>query len=350
MRRRKSLLKYVAKRLAFLVPTLFGITALSFILINLAPGGPVQQKLQALRFGAGKTSRLTATGSQQVITAELVEALNKQYGFDQPPLRRYLNWLGRLARLDLGKSSVFERPALDVILERAPVSLAFGAAAFVLTYVIAIGLGLLMAAREGTLVDAGINFTLVAMTALPAFILGVLLLVVFAGDGFVRWFPLGYLQSDDYATLPLAARILDRLHHAVLPLFCYVFGALTATAQLQRGSVLSEKRKDYVRTARAKGLPERTILLRHIFRNASLPLVTGLGGTLAGFVGGSVLVESVFQLNGLGLLSLQAVLSRDYNLMMALLLVSSLLLLVGNLVGDLLYMVLDPNVRLEKAG
>ncbi len=335
------MVKYIIKRFIMIIPTLFGITAVSFFLIQLAPGGPVEQKLQEIRFGNSGKQR------PERVSPEVIRALEKQYGFDKPVARRYLDWLNHLVHFDFGSSFVYQRPAIDVILERAPVSVAFGTASFLITYLLAIGLGLVMAVFENRTLDVGLGFILVCLAAIPAFMLGVLLLVFFAGDTFLNLFPVGYVQSDNYEGLSAAAKIWDRLHHAVLPLICYVAGGFAVLAFLGRNSILEESRKDYARTARAKGLKERLVYAKHILRNSMIPLVTGLGGALAGYLSGSVLVESVFQINGLGLLSFQSVLSRDYNVLMALLVLSSLLLLVGNLLSDMIYAAVDPRIRFE---
>lgn len=341
------MLKYVTKRILLIIPTLFGITVVSFLLLNLAPGGPIEQKLQAIRFGQSKGALGGVASGAHVVSEDTLQALKKQYGFDKPLGERYWLWLKNVVRLDFGDSAVFGRPALEVITERAPVSLAFGLASFAITYALALSLGLFMAVHKGSSVDDGLSLGLIAIAALPAFIVGVLMLVFLAGDTFVSWFPVGYLQSDNYADLAPLAKIWDRAHHALLPLVCYVLGSFTALALLGRNTIAEENSKDYSRTARAKGLRERTVFGKHVFRNSLIPLVTGMGGTLAAFLSGSVLVESVFQLNGIGLLGMQSVMSRDYNLIMALLVLSSGLLLVGNLVSDILYMIVDPRVRLS---
>lgn len=341
------MLKYAVKRLLLILPTLAGITLVSFMLINLAPGGPIEQKINAIRFGIGKGTLNGATSGQQVISPEVMEAMRKQYGFDKPLVERYWLWLKNVARFEFGNSTVYGQPALDIIKQRAPVSLAFGAMSFVITYALAVGLGLTMAIHANRSLDISLSFGLIVLAALPAFILGVLLLVFFAGDTFLDIFPIGYLQSDNYADLTSWQKFWDRVHHAILPLTCYVIGGFTALTLLGRNSVCEESSKDYARTARAKGLRESKVYGKHILRNSLIPLVTGIGGSLAMFLSGSVLVESVFQLNGIGLLGFQSVLARDYNMMMALLFLSSLLLLAGNLVSDLIYMIVDPRVRLE---
>jgi microcin C transport system permease protein len=338
---------YFLRRLLLMIATLFGITLVTFAVIQLAPGSPVEQKLQQIRFAKGKGSLGGAAQANAMVDPSTVEALKKQYGFDKPLHERYLNWLKNLARFDFGKSSVYGSSALSVIVERFPVSLQFGAASFLLTYVVSISLGLLMAVHENRSFDVATSFLLIALAAVPPFMLGILLLVFFAGGTFLDVFPVGYLHSDNYDSLPLGAAILDRIHHFILPLICYLVGSFTSLALLGRNSVLEEVRKDYIRTARAKGVREAVIYGRHALRNALIPLTTGIGGMLAIFLSGSVLVESVFQLQGIGQLGYLSVMSRDYNVIMALIFLSSLALLLGNLLGDVIYALVDPRVDFQ---
>jgi microcin C transport system permease protein len=340
-------LKYILKRIVMMLPTLFGITLVTFLIINLAPGGPIEQKIQAIRFARGKGSLGAAQSGQQMVSPEIMEALRKQYGFDKPLFERYWIWIKNASRFEFGNSFVYGQPAMDVILARAPVSLQFGAVSFIITYGVSITLGLIMARRVGRGTDTVLSFALIILASIPAFMLGVLLLVYLSGDTFLNIFPTGYLHSDNYDELSSLAKFWDRVHHFILPLTCYVIGGFTALTLLGRNSVLEESKKDYARTARAKGLSEQMIYAKHILRNALIPLVTGIGGALAMFLSGSLLVESVFQLQGIGLLGFQSVMARDYNLIMALLYLSSLLMLAGNLFGDLLYVMVDPRVRFD---
>jgi microcin C transport system permease protein len=339
---------YLARRLLAMIPTLFGITLVTFLILNIAPGGPIEQKVQKLRYGGGHSRVLgAATAQQNGISEDVMRALRRQYGFDRPLPERYLRWLRNLAHLDFGESFTYGEPALDVITERFPVSLQFGVASFALTYFISVSLGLLMAWRENRWLDRALSFLLVTASSIPPFMLGIMLLLLLAGGSFLEIFPVGYLQSENYAHLTLWGKILDRAHHFILPLACYLVGSFTAMALLCRNSLLDEVRKDYVRTARAKGAGDRAILLRHVLRNAAIPLVTGIGGLLGVFLTGSVLVESVFQLQGIGQLGFQAIMARDYNVVMALIVLSSVAMLLGNLVGDIAYQLVDPRIELR---
>lgn len=334
-------LAYLARRLGLMVVTLLGISLVTFAILNVAPGGPVEQTLQSIRLAK------TGAGARSV-SPDVVEALRRQYGFDKPLLTRYGDWLRKLATFDFGQSFVYGRPVNDVILERLPVSLQFGALAFVLTYGISIALSLRMAFRRERVFDTVSGLLLVCLSSIPMFIVGILLIVGLAG-GSAGWhlFPAGYLYGDDYETLSFGAKVVDRLHHLVLPLICYVAGSLTVLSFLGRNSLCEELGKDYLRVARAKGVDEWTLLTKHAFRNAVIPLVTGIGGTLAMFLGGSVLVENIFQLPGIGMLGFQGILARDYNLIMGLICFSSVIMLAGNLIGDFLYVWIDPRVSYE---
>lgn len=346
---------YVLKRILLMIPTLFGITLLSFLVINLAPGGPIEQKLQKLKFGS-TTQKSSARNfglqmrSRQGVSEEVMNALKKQYGFDKPVLTRYWIWIKSVATLEFGRSFTYGRPAMEVIRERFPVSLQFGVSSIILTYLISISLGLLMAYNENRVPDRLVSFSLIAASSIPSFMLAILLLVLFAGGSFWNFFPIGYLHSDNYHQLDFWGKVADRLHHFILPLFCHVLGGFATLALLCRNSLLEQIRQGYIRTARAKGLGERGIYLKHAFRNALIPLTTGIGGILGVFLSGSLLIETIFQLNGIGLLGYQSVISRDYNVIMALLFLSSMVMLLGNLLGDLIYRMVDPRIDFGSTG
>ncbi len=336
---------YILRRLVLMIPTLFGITLVTFLFVNLAPGGPIEQKLMQIRQGSAKGgSAAAAMRWQQGVSQETIDAIKKQYGFDKPLHVRYWIWIKNLTRLDFGNSIDFQQPVLSVIASRFPVSLQFGVTSFLLTYLVSVGLGLFMSYHAHKWVDGSLSLGLIILSAIPPFAVGILLLVVFAGGSFLDWFPLGYLNSENYDSMTLGQKIVDRVHHFVLPLIAYMLGSFTTLAFLCRGSVLNELNKDYIRTAQAIGVSRPRIHLRHAFRNALIPIVTGIGGFVAVFLGGSLLVETIFQLNGIGLLGYQALMSRDYNMIMGLTFLQSLALLVGNLIGDLAYVLVDPRI------
>ncbi len=338
--------KYLLKRLLVMVPTLIGITLIVFAVINLAPGSPVEQKLQQLRFGGGMGGGGGEGGGRgsSTVSDEVLAALNKQYGFDKPFHQRYLLWLKNIATLDLGQSFTYEEPVTDVIVSKFPVSLQFGIASLILSYLISIPLGIAKAIRNGSSFDTGTSLLLFITYSIPPFMLGILLIVFLAGGSFLDLFPIGRLHSDYYEDLSFVGQLLDRLHHFVLPLICYTIGSFTSLTLLMKNSLLEEIKKDYVRTARAKGLDERTVYLKHALRNALIPIVTGLGSFLTVFFAGSLLLETLFQLDGVGLLSYKSVLSRDYNVIMGLVFSQSVLFLIGNIISDVAYVLVDPRI------
>jgi microcin C transport system permease protein len=348
-----SIVSYLIRRLLMMLPTLFGITIVVFVIINLAPGSPIEQRLQAIRFGAtggggasggANLGGAGQAGQDQGVSNEVVEALKKQYGFDKPLLVRYGIWLKNIATLDFGESFTFEEPVTDVIVSKFPVSLQFGIISFLLTYIVCIPLGVALAIKANSAFDAVTSFLLFVAYSVPPFMLGILLIVFFAGGSFFDWFPIGQLYSDNYETLSFWGKVGDRVHHFILPLTCYMIGSFTTLAVLMKNSILEEIKKDYIRTARAKGLAEKTVYLRHALRNALIPIVTGIGGFLSVFFAGSLLLETIFQLDGIGLLGYKSVLARDYNVIMGLVFIQSVMYLLGNIVSDVLYVFVDPRI------
>ncbi|MBT7609873.1 MAG: ABC transporter permease subunit [Bacteriovoracaceae bacterium] len=337
---------YIVRRLMIMIPTLFGITVLCFGIINLAPGSPVEQKIQQLRFGGMGGAGATDAGSskENAISAEVIEALKIQYGFDKPMHVRYWIWLKNLSKLDFGESFTYEEPATDIIISKFPVSMQFGIISLLLTYLICIPLGIFKAVKHGSKIDLISSVFLSALYSIPGFMLAILLLVFFSGGDFFEWFPLGGLVSDSYEDLTFFEQIKDRIWHFVLPLISYMIGNFTVLTILMKNSLLDEVKKDYVRTARAKGLSEKVVYLKHAARNALIPIVTGLGGFLAFFLAGSLLIEKIFELDGIGLMGFEAIMQRDYNIIMALIFIQSFLMLVGNLISDLAYIVVDPRI------
>lgn len=339
---------YILRRLLIMIPTLLGITLVVFVVINLAPGSPVEQKIQQLRFGGmGSTGGSVAdagSSKDNAVSEEVVEALKKQYGFDKPLHIRYFIWLKNLARLDFGESFTYEEPAIDIIVSKFPVSLQFGIISLIMTYLICIPLGIFKGIKNGTIFDLGSSIMLSVLYSIPGFMLGILLLVFFAGGNFLEWFPLGSLVSDGYDDMGTWEKVWDRIWHFVLPLASYMVGQFTVLTFLMKNSLLDEIKKDYVRTARAKGLSEKKVYLKHATRNSLIPIVTGIGGFLSIFFAGSLLIETIFELDGMGLMSYRAVLERDYNILMASVFIQSFLMLIGNLISDIAYIIVDPRI------
>lgn len=316
-----------------------------FLIINLAPGGPVEQKLQQIRFGSGGENTSGEAGPRTTgVNEEVIEALKKQYGFDKPVIERYWIWLKNISRLDFGESFTYGEPVIDVIVSKFPVSLQFGLMSLFLTYLICIPLGVKKALTAGQTFDRVSGIILYFTYSIPQLVLGLLLIVFFAGSSYFSWFPIGGLYSDNYSDLSFFAKIADRAHHFVLPLICYMIGGFTELTLLTRNSMLDIIKSDYIRTARAKGLHERVVVFKHALRNALIPVATGLGGFLGVFLTGSLIVETIFNLDGIGLLSYSSILSRDYNVVMGMIFLSSTALMLGNLISDLIYVLVDPRI------
>lgn len=348
------MLRFTLKRLVLMLPTLLGILAITFAIIQFVPGGPVEQMVQKLtQPGVGGETAASTSGSLlrqggQIDPEELAK-LNALYGFDKPPLTRFVEMIGKFARFDLGNSFFYEKSVTDLVVEKMPVSITLGAWTFILTYLICIPLGIAKAVRDGSRFDAITSILILTGYAIPPFVLGVLLLVLFGGGSFWDVFPLGGLVSDDWETFSWWHKITDYLWHITLPVTCSVVGSLAVMTVLTKNVFLEEIRRQYVYTARAKGLPEKQILFKHVFRNALIPLVTGFPAAFIGaFFTGSLLIETLFSLDGLGLLSYEAVLKRDYPVVMGTLYVFTLMGLLAKLLSDLSYAWIDPRINFDE--
>lgn len=346
---------YIAKRLALMIPTLFGILLISFAVIQFVPGGPVEQLMMQLK--GGTQGAVAESGGQftgglyrgeQGLGEEQIEQFREFYGFDQPAYQRFGDMLGNYLTFDLGESYFYQRSVGELIVEKLPVSISLGVWTFLLTYLVSIPLGVAKAVRDGSKFDSITSTVILVGYAIPGFVLGLVLLVLFGGGSFVQWFPLRGLTSDNFEQLSLMGKILDYLWHLVLPITAMVVGNFAVMTMLTKNSFLEEIRKQYVLTARAKGLAERTVLYRHVFRNALIPIVTGFPAAFIGaFFTGSLLIETIFSLDGLGLLSYNAVLQRDYPVVLGTLYVFSLIGLFGKLLSDLVYVWVDPRIHFE---
>ncbi|MEO8508901.1 MAG: ABC transporter permease subunit [Betaproteobacteria bacterium] len=338
------MLTYILKRLLLMIPTLLGVLTLTFIVIQFVPGGPVETLLAEARAGAGGDQ--ASFQARRDLDAKQVAELKALYGFDKPPLERYFAMLKSFAQFDLGKSFLRNKDVWSLIKEKLPVSISLGLWTFLLSYLISIPLGVAKAVREGTRFDTLTTLLVLIGYAIPGFVLGVLLIVLFAGGSFLDWFPLRGLTSDNWATLSWPARILDYLWHLVLPLACYAIGSFAIITTLTKNTFVEEIRKQYVLVARAKGLSERRVLYKHVFRNALIPIVTGFPAAFVGaFFTGSLLIETIFSLDGLGLLGYESIVRRDYPVVLGTLYFFTLIGLVVKLVGDLLYVAVDPRVQ-----
>ncbi|MBI5442520.1 MAG: microcin C ABC transporter permease YejB [Deltaproteobacteria bacterium] len=364
---------YVLRRLLFLVPTLLGIMAVNFFIVQAAPGGPVEQMIARIKGSAGEaTARFGGTGQGEAggqgqgrglsggssaaskyrgargLDPKLVADLEKLYGFDKPVHVRFLQMLRRYAVFDFGESFFRGRPVVRLILEKLPVSISLGLWTTLLVYLVSIPLGVAKAVRDGSTFDVWTSAFVIVGYAIPGFLFAVLLVVVFAGGGFLHWFPLRGLVSDHWADLAWPARVLDYFWHLALPVFAMVIGGFASLTMLTKNSFLDEINKQYVVTARAKGLTERRVLYGHVFRNAMLLVISGFPAAFVGILfTNSLLIEMIFSLDGLGLLSFEATVQRDYPIVFGSLYVFTLIGLLLNLVSDLTYVAVDPRIDFE---
>lgn len=350
---------YIVRRILLMIPTLFGIVLITFMVLQLVPGGPVERMISQLRAheqageagGMGATSGAVGLGQRASgLEAEQIEFFRHLYGFDQPVHVRFYRWLVRLVSFDFGESYYHHRQVVDLVIEKLPVSISLGGWSFLLTYLTCIPLGIAKAVRHGSPFDSATSVVILVGYSIPGFVLGIFLIVLFGGGSFWSVFPLRGLTSEGWESLPLLGKVTDYLWHLTLPLICYVIGSFSILTLLTKNSFLDEINKQYVYTARAKGLPEQRVLFKHVFRNAMIPLILGFPGSfLALFFTGSLLIETLFSLDGLGLLGYEAIISRDYPIVMATLFFFSLLALISNLLSDLSLVLVDPRISFQSA-
>ena len=335
------MLAYILKRILLMLPTLLGALTITFVVVQFVPGGPIETILAEASAGDGDTYR-----ASKDVDKQQVEELKKLYGFDKPTHVRYFEMLGNFLRFDLGRSYLQNKDVWQLIKEKLPVSVSLGLWTFLVSYLISIPLGIAKAVREGSRFDAITTMGVLVGYAIPGFVLGILLIVVFAGGTYLDWFPLRGLTSDNWDELSWPGRIADYLWHLTLPLTCLVIHSFAVMTLLTKNTFVEEMRKQYVLVARSKGLSQGRVLYKHIFRNALIPLVTGFPSAfVAAFFAGSVLIETLFSLDGLGLLGYEAVVRRDYAVVLGSLYFFTLIALVVKLVADLLYVVVDPRVQ-----
>jgi microcin C transport system permease protein len=337
-------LAYVLKRLLLIVPTLLGALTITFVVMQFVPGGPIEQIMAEASAGAGGETGGYKAGRD--LDKKQREELMKLYGFDKPAHERYFGMLADFARFDLGKSFLQNKGVWELIKEKLPVSVSLGLWTFFISYLISIPLGVAKAVREGSRFDTLTTFAVLLGYAIPGFVLGVLLIVLFAGGSFLDWFPLRGLTSDNWDELSAWGKVKDYAWHLTLPLTCLVIHSFAVVTLLTKNTFVEEIRKQYVLVARAKGLSQQRVLYKHIFRNALIPLVTGFPAAFIGaFFTGAVLIETLFSLDGLGLLSYESVTRRDYPVVLGSLYLFTLIALVVKLVSDVLYTVVDPRVQ-----
>lgn len=357
---------YILRRLALIPLTLFGIITLNFLIVQVAPGGPVERVLAQIRgidtgsgTGAlatgGDTARMSASGNSnsayrgaQGLDPEFIKSIERQFGFDKPAHERYILMMKNYIAFDLGESFYRTIDVGDLIIEKMPVSISLGLWSTLIIYLVSIPMGIAKAVRDGSRFDISTSYVIVVGYAVPSFMFAILLIVLFSGGSYLNWFPLRGLTSEDWNDLSLGGKIVDYFWHLTLPVLSMVIGGFASLTMLTKNSFLEEINKQYVLTAKAKGLTERRVLYGHVFRNAMLIVIAAFPATLVGMLfTGSLLIEVIFSLDGLGLLGYQAILDRDYPVIFGTLYVFSIVGLVLNLISDVAYHVVDPRIDFE---
>jgi microcin C transport system permease protein len=363
---------YILKRLMLIIPTLFGIMVINFFIINLAPGGPVEKVLAQIKGSVSVTDRITKNDSgdmqssdsfsssssmeskyrgSQGLDPELIAKVEKFYGFDKPIVERFFLMIRNYLTFNFGESYYQDRKVVDLIVEKMPVSISLGLWTTLLIYLISIPLGIKKAVKDGSKFDLSTSFVTTIGYAIPGFLFAILLIVLFAGGSFLKIFPLRGIVSENWGELSLIGKVADYFWHLVLPIIAMTIGGFASLTLFTKNCFLSEISKQYVVTARAKGLSEKRVLYGHVFRNAMLLIIAGFPAAFISILfTGSVLIEVIFSLDGLGLLGFEAALNRDYGIMFATLYFFSLLGLIMGLIGDLMYMWIDPRIDFESRG
>ncbi len=365
------MLGYIIRRILLIIPTLIGIMVINFFIIQTAPGGPVERLIAQLRGTAVEaTARISRTGGEvdqgtygtsdvqgedygkyrgsQGLDPDLIKQIEQLYGFDKPPVKRLLIMMANYARFDFGESFFRDRKVMDLVIEKMPVSITLGLWTTLIVYLISIPLGIRKAVRDGSTFDTWTSFVVTIGYAIPGFLFAILLIVFFAGGSYLKIFPLRGLVSENWRELSLHMKIVDYLWHIVLPITASVIGGFAGLTMFTKNSFLEEINKQYVVTARSKGLTERRMLTGHVFRNAMLIIIAGFPSAfISALFTGTVLTEVIFSLDGLGLLGFEAAINRDYPLVFGTLYFFSLLGLILSLVGDIMYTVIDPRIDFE---
>ncbi|CAO3442355.1 microcin C ABC transporter permease YejB [Azospirillum largimobile] len=365
------MLAYIIRRLLLIIPTLFGIMVINFLIVQIAPGGPIEQMIARVQGTAVEaTSRIGGTAGGDANTAQrqnqtagdsggkyrgaqgldpaFIKQLEKEFGFDKPIHERFIHMMSNYIMFDFGTSYFRDRRVVDLVLEKMPVSISLGIWTTLIVYLVSIPLGIAKAVRDGQPFDVWTSGVVIVGYAIPSFLFAVLLIVVFAGGRYLDWFPLRGLVSDNWGDLPWYKQILDYFWHMALPVISMVIGGFAGLTMLTKNSFMEEIGKQYVTTARAKGLTKNRVLYGHVFRNAMLIVIAGFPGAFIGILfTGAMLIEVIFSLDGLGLLGFEAAINRDYPVMFGTLYFFTLLGLIMNLVGDITYVMVDPRIDFE---
>ena len=335
---------YIVKRLLLTIPTFIGITLVVFTLTRMVPGGPIERMMTAYQMANQQQSSGSGVASSTLSESQLNE-LKAYYGFDKPIIESYWIWLNKILVLDLGESTRYYEPVWQTIKERLPVSIFYGICTLIITYLISIPLGFYKAIRHGSIQDTGTSVVVFAGYAVPNYIVGVALLYFFAFH--LEWFPLGGFTSDEFDYLPLSEQILDILNHAALPLLAYISGTFALMTFMVKNAMLENLSAQYIQTAISKGLSFKQAAFRHALRNSLIPLATHFGNNISVILMGSFLIETIFNIDGFGLLGYESLVERDYPVVMGILVISALLTLLGNVLSDICVALADPRIRFE---
>ena len=363
------MLAYIVRRLLLIIPTLIAIMVVNFVIVQFVPGGPVERLIAELqgsgvdataRFSGSSGEVATGTGTTgqaggdnvyrgaQGLDPAFIAELERQYGLDKPPVERFFLMMGNYLTFEFGNSAFRDRSVVDLLIDKLPVSISLGLWTTIIVYLVSIPLGITKAVRDGSKFDVWSSGAIILGYAIPSFLFAILLIVVFAGGSYFKWFPLRGLTSPGWDDMTLINQILDYFWHLVLPLTALIIGSFATLTMLTKNSFLDQIKSQYVVTARAKGLTQRQVLYRHVFRNGMLIVIAGFPGAIIGILfTGALLIEIIFSLDGLGLLGYEAAINRDYPVMFATLYMFTLLGLIMNLVGDLMYVVVDPRIDFE---
>ena len=353
---------YISRRLILVIPTLLGIMIINFALVQFVPGGPIEQIIAELEGQGDVFESIAGTGSDTIsvgendqyagargLPPEFIAELEREFGFDKPPLERFLNMIWNYLRLDFGESYFRSISVVDLVMEKMPVSISLGLWSTLIAYIVSIPLGIRKAVRDGTSFDTWTSGIIILAYAIPGFLFAIILLVLFAGGSYFQIFPLRGLTSDNFADLSLLGKVMDYFWHIALPIIASTISGFATLTLLTKNSFMDEIQKQYVITARAKGLADRQVLYGHVFRNAMLIVIAGFPSVFIGvFFGSSLIIETIFSLDGLGRLGFEAAVARDYPVIFGTLFIFGLMGLVVGIFSDLMYVLVDPRIDFEK--
>lgn len=340
---------YFARRVLLIIPTFLGITLAVFVIMHFVPGGPVERQIMRYQMAAMTQGGATAAAGRGSLSLpqEAIDEIQRYYGFDKPVHIRYAQWLWKVLHLDLGNSYIYQDPVWDVIKTRFPISIFLGVTGFLLGYLVCVPLGVMKAVRHGSRFDFISSVMVFLGYAVPGWALGTALLVLFGGGSFWSVFPLGGFRPDNWDYLSFGQKIVAQARYMFLPVLCYMVGSFATLTILTKNSLMESLGQDYVRTAFAKGLQARRVIFVHALRNSLIPIATGLGHVFSLILAGSFLIEKVFNIDGMGYLGYTSILQRDYPVALGILVIGSLLMLVGNILSDIIYAIVDPRIRFK---